>query len=163
MQESIIQLLIEENLLEDVVGMGLEFDVGSAGDRLSGGQRQKIALARTFLRGAPIMIMDEATAALDNASQSRVQRLIDQRFRHKSTMVSVVHRLDIIKNYDKIVVLKAGKILETGTYDELIAKKGALYELVHGKQRALSRKRARYSLISKSCALCPISSACPLN
>ena len=62
-QESIIQLLIEENLLEDVVGMGLEFDVGSAGDRLSGGQRQKIALARTFLRGAPIMIMDEATAA----------------------------------------------------------------------------------------------------
>ena len=65
-----------------------------------------------------------------------MQRLIDQRFRHKSTMVSVVHRLDIIKNYDKIVVLKAGKILETGTYDELIAKKGALYELVHGKQRA---------------------------
>ncbi len=134
-QESIIQLLIEENLLEDVVAMGLEFDVGAGGDRLSGGQRQKIALARTFLRGAPIMIMDEATAALDNASQGRVQRLIDSRYRHKSTMVSVVHRLDIIKNYDKIVVLKAGKILETGTYDELIAKKGALYELVHGKQR----------------------------
>jgi ABC-type multidrug transport system fused ATPase/permease subunit len=133
-QESIIQLLIEENLLEDVVAMGLEFQVGASGDRLSGGQRQKIALARSFLRGAPIMIMDEATAALDNASQARVQSVMEQRFMGNTTLISVVHRLDIIKNYDKIVVLKAGKILESGKYEELLAKKGALYELVHGKR-----------------------------
>jgi ABC-type multidrug transport system fused ATPase/permease subunit len=133
-QESIIQLLIEENLLEDVVAMGLEFQVGSSGDRLSGGQRQKIALARSFLRGAPIMIMDEATAALDNASQARVQRVMERRFAGRTTLIAVVHRLDIIKNYDKVVVLKAGKIIESGKYHELLEKKGALYELVHGKR-----------------------------
>lgn len=80
------------------------------------------------------MILDEATSALDNSSQARIQNLLESRWKGKSTMIAVVHRLDIIKNYDRIVVMKTGKIAELGSYDELMAKKGMLYELVHGKK-----------------------------
>ena len=79
-------------------------------------------------------IMDEATSALDNNSQTRIQNLLDSRWKGKSTLIAVVHRLDIIKNYDKVAVMKAGKIGEFGTYDKLIARKGMLYELEFGKQ-----------------------------
>lgn len=128
--QSMIQLLIEEDLLERVAGIGLRFDVGSKGERLSGGQRQKLAIARTLLKEPSVLIMDEATSALDNKSQSRIQNLLDKRWKGKTTLISVVHRLDIIKNYDKIAVMKSGKIVEIGTYDELMQRKGMLYELV---------------------------------
>jgi ABC-type multidrug transport system fused ATPase/permease subunit len=131
--QSIIQLLIEEDLLEGIIEIGMNFEVGSKGDRLSGGQRQKLAIARAFLKAPRILIMDEATSALDNKSQSRIQNLLETRWKEKSTVISVVHRLDIIKNFDKVAVMKAGKILEMGTYDELIGRKGMLYELVGKK------------------------------
>ena len=134
--QSIIHLLIEEDLLERVVEIGMDFRVGTKGDRLSGGQRQKLAIARVFLKGPPILIMDEATSALDNASQKRIQTLLETKWKGKSTLISVVHRLDTIKGYDKIAVMKAGKILEMGSYQELLAKKGVLYELVHGAKAA---------------------------
>jgi ABC-type multidrug transport system fused ATPase/permease subunit len=130
--QSIIQLLIEEDLLETIVEIGMQFQVGSKGDRLSGGQRQKLAIARAFLKTPRILIMDEATSGLDNNSQVRIQNQLDTRWK-KSTVISVVHRLDITKTYDKIAVLKAGKIVEMGTYDKLIANKGVLHELVLGK------------------------------
>jgi ABC-type multidrug transport system fused ATPase/permease subunit len=132
--QSIIQLLIEEDFLETIVEIGMEFQVGSKGDKLSGGQRQKLAIARALLKAPRILIMDEATSALDNKSQSRIQNLLESRWKGKSTLIAVVHRLDIIKNYDKVAVMKAGKIGEIGAYDELIAKKGMLYELEFGKQ-----------------------------
>jgi ABC-type multidrug transport system fused ATPase/permease subunit len=132
--QSIIQLLIEEDFLETIVETGMEFPVGSKGDKLSGGQRQKLAIARALLKAPRILIMDEATSALDNKSQSRIQNLLESRWKGKSTLISVVHRLDIIKNYDKVAVMKAGKIGEIGTYSELIARKGMLYELEFGKQ-----------------------------
>ena len=78
--------------------------------------------------------MDEATSALDNKSQARIQNQLDTRWKGRSTVIAVVHRLDITKSYDRIAVLKAGKIIEMGTYDELIGRKGALYELVSGKK-----------------------------
>jgi ABC-type multidrug transport system fused ATPase/permease subunit len=131
--QSIIQLLIEEDLLEGIIEIGMNFEVGSKGDKLSGGQRQKLAIARAFLKAPKILIMDEATSALDNKSQSRIQNLLETRWKKKSTVISVVHRLDTIKNYDKVAVMKAGKILEMGTYDELIDRKGMLYELVGKK------------------------------
>jgi ABC-type multidrug transport system fused ATPase/permease subunit len=134
MDQSIIQLLIEEDFLEKIVEIGMEFQVGSKGDKLSGGQRQKLAIARAMLKAPNMLIMDEATSALDNKSQARIQNLLDNRWKGKSTLIAVVHRLDIIKNYDKVAVMKAGKIGEFGTYDELIAKKGMLYELEFGKQ-----------------------------
>lgn len=131
--QAIIHLLIEEDWLEEIAEIGMKFQVGSMGDRLSGGQRQKLAIARVLLKQPNIVIMDEATSALDNKSQSRIQNLIETRWKGKRTVISVVHRLDSIKNFDKVAVMKAGKIMEIGSYDELLDKKGGLYELVHGK------------------------------
>jgi ABC-type multidrug transport system ATPase subunit len=130
--QSIIHLLVEEDLLEKVVEIGMNFNVGTKGDRLSGGQRQKLAIARVFLKNPPILVMDEATSALDNASQKRIQNLLETRWKGKSTLIAVIHRLDTIKGFDKVAVMKAGKIAEMGPYNELISKKGLLYELVHG-------------------------------
>jgi ABC-type transport system involved in cytochrome bd biosynthesis fused ATPase/permease subunit len=131
--QSIIQLLIEEDLLERIVKIGMQYSVGSKGDRLSGGQRQKLAIARSLLKSPVLLIMDEATSALDNRSQGRIQNLLESRYKGKVTLISVVHRLDIIKNFDKVAVMKAGKVIEIGTYDELIHSKGALYELTGGR------------------------------
>jgi len=132
--QSIVQLLIEEDILEAIVQIGMKYQVGSNGDKLSGGQRQKLAIARAFLKASQIMIMDEATSALDNKSQSRVQNIIDNRFKGQKTLIAVVHRLDIIKNFDKIGVMKAGKMVEVGTYQELMERKGILYELQYGRK-----------------------------
>lgn len=132
--QSIVMLLIEEDLLETIAGIGMQFRVGTKGDRLSGGQKQKLAIGRSFIKEPPVLIMDEATSALDNRSQSRIQNLIETKWKGRSTLISVVHRLDIIKNFDKVAVMKAGKIVEMGPYDELMNKKGMLYELVHGSR-----------------------------
>jgi ABC-type multidrug transport system ATPase subunit len=130
--KSIVSLLIQEDMLERIVELGLDFQVGSSGDRLSGGQRQKVALARAFLKEPPLLILDEATAALDNASQTRIQNLLESKWKGRSTVISVVHRLDTIKGFDKVAVMKAGRIVECASYKELMEKKGMLYELVHG-------------------------------
>ena len=78
--------------------------------------------------------MDESTSALDNKSQTRIQNQLNSKWKGRSTVIAVVHRLDITKNYDKIAVMKAGKIVEMGTYGDLIERKGMLYELVTGKK-----------------------------
>ena len=132
--QSIIKLLIEEDFLESVVEIGMQFDVGTKGDRLSGGQRQKLAIARVFLKNPRIFILDEATSALDNKSQARIQKILDFNYKGKKTVIAVVHRLDIIKDYDQVAVMKAGKIVEMGTYRELIEKRGMLYELEFGSR-----------------------------
>ncbi|GAB7081302.1 ATP-binding cassette domain-containing protein [Megalodesulfovibrio paquesii] len=131
-QQAIVMLLIEQDMLEAVVSIGMQFRVGTKGDRLSGGQKQKLAIARAFMKEPPILIMDEATSALDNRSQSRIQNLIETKWKGRATLIAVVHRLDIIKNFDQVAVMKAGKIVEQGSYADLMAKKGSLYELVHG-------------------------------
>jgi ABC-type multidrug transport system fused ATPase/permease subunit len=128
------QLLIQEDFLEDIIKMGMQYSVGTKGDNLSGGQRQKLAIARIFLKNPTVMIMDEATSGLDNESQARIQNLLETQWKGQSTLIAVVHRLDIIKNYDQIAVMKGGKIIEMGTYDELVATEGVLRELVDGKQ-----------------------------
>lgn len=133
---SIIQLLIEEDLLERIVEIGMEFQVGTKGDRLSGGQQQKLAIARIFMKGPPVLVMDEATSALDNASQTRIQNLLETKWKGRSTLIAVAHRLDTIKKFDKVAVMKAGKIMELGSYDELMTRKGLLYELVNGAKAA---------------------------
>ncbi|MCU0563656.1 MAG: ABC transporter ATP-binding protein/permease [Desulfobacterales bacterium] len=131
--QNIIQLLIARDLLEAIVEIGMHYTVGSKGDKLSGGQRQKLAIARAFLKAPRLLIMDEATSALDNRSQARIQNLLETRWKRKSTLVAVAHRLDTVRNFDRIAVMKAGKIIESGSYPELIARKGALYELVGRK------------------------------
>lgn len=132
--EQIVQLLIEEDLLETVLEIGLQFQVGTRGDRLSGGQRQKIAIARAFLKNPGILIMDEATSALDNRSQARIQTVLNTHWKGRTTLIAVVHRLDIIKNFNKIGVMRSGKVEELGSYEDLMAQKGLLYELVAAKR-----------------------------
>ena len=132
-QKRVVELLREQSLFDEVMEAGLAFQVGSMGDRLSGGQKQKIALARLFLKKPRILILDEATASLDNRSQARVQELINAKVKEKSTLVAVVHRLELVKDYDQIIVMKAGKIVEAGQYDELLSRKGLFYELAHGE------------------------------
>ncbi len=131
-KEAITQLVKEHKTEGSLILKGLEFNVGSKGDRLSGGQKQKLAIARILLKKPRILIMDEATASLDNMSQQKVQKFIAEKLRGSTTVLSVVHRLEMVKDYDQIIVMKAGRIVEQGTFNELIEKKGAFYELYHG-------------------------------
>ena len=131
-QRHMNQLLIIEGVLEPILEIGLDHNVGNMGEDLSGGQRQKVALARAFLKQPPIYIFDEATSALDNASQTRIQNIMERMLKGKATILSVVHRLDTLPGYDSVAVLRSGKLVEKGTYEELMEKKGSLYELVHG-------------------------------
>ena len=130
--QCVVQLLVREDLLERISAIGMDFNVGNRGDRLSGGQKQKLAIARVLLKQTGIIIMDEATSALDNKSQTRIQNVIAQ-WRGTRTVISVIHRLDMLPSFDNVAVLKDGKIIEWGNPKELIASKGALHELIHGK------------------------------
>ena len=132
--QSIIRLLIEEDCLESIAESGMEYHLGSMGNQLSGGQKQKLSISRVLLKEPEVILMDEATSALDNKSQLRIQRLIEQRWRSKRTVIAVVHRLDSIQGFDKIGVMKEGKLAEFGTYRELMQHKGLLHELVMGNQ-----------------------------
>jgi subfamily B ATP-binding cassette protein MsbA len=102
---------------------GYETRVGERGVMLSGGQKARISLARAFLRNAPILILDEATAALDAESETEIQKTIDQ-LEEGRTVVCIAHRLSTLANMDEIVVLDAGRIAERGTFSALIAQKG---------------------------------------
>jgi len=130
--QCIVFLLIEEDLLERVAAIGMNFHVGNRGDKLSGGQQQKLAIARVFLKRPQVLIMDEATSALDNNSQGRIQKLVES-WKNHYTVISVIHRLDLLSSFDKVAVMKEGKILEYGTPDKLMENRGVLYELTHGK------------------------------
>lgn len=102
--------------------------VGERGIKLSGGQRQRIAIARVMLEDAPILILDEATSALDSISEKLIQSAFSVAMKNRTTIV-IAHRLSTVKNLDRIIVLDKGKIVEDGTHDELIAKKGYYYKL----------------------------------
>ena len=86
MNQAIMHLLVEEDFLEKVAAIGMASQVGNMGDRLSGGQRQKLAIARVLMKSPRIILMDEATSALDNASQARIQRLMTTRWRGRRTV-----------------------------------------------------------------------------
>lgn len=117
--------------LQDVIDSlpdGLDTSVGEHGGRLSGGQRQRIAIARALVRDPQIIILDEATSALDNMSERHVQQAMEQLMQGRTTFI-VAHRLSTVKNADRIVVMKKGKVIESGSYDELLAMKGEFYKL----------------------------------
>jgi len=133
--QAVVQLLIEEDCLETVTQLGLHYNVGSQGVKLSGGQRQKLAIARVILKRPNFLILDEATSALDNTSQTRIERMRMTKWRNRITVVAVVHRLDIIDNYDKIAVMKDGRIVEIGSYSELIDQGKFLKQLISEKTK----------------------------
>ena len=102
--------------------------LGAQGLSLSGGQRQRLAIARAILKDAPILILDEATSALDNESEYFIQQAFDAAMQDRTTIV-IAHRLSTIENADLIVVMDQGRILEQGTHTDLLAAKGAYYQL----------------------------------
>lgn len=109
---------------------GYETNIGDSGNKLSGGQKQRISIARAVLKNPPIMILDEATSALDTESEKLVQDALEKMMKNRTSIV-IAHRLSTIQKADKIVVMQKGKIIEQGTHQELIAKKGMYHNLVN--------------------------------
>ena len=113
---------------------GYQSPVAERGANLSGGQRQRIALARVFLKNTPILVLDEATAALDSISERQVQEAIASA-RSDRTVILVAHRLSTVADADRIVVFDEGRVVEEGSYDELLRRDGAFAELVRSSKR----------------------------
>ena len=120
---------------------GLETMVGDRGVKLSGGQRQRIAIARAFLKDAPILLLDEATAALDSESEEAIREALSRLMRGR-TVIAIAHRLATLRHFDRVVMLKAGKIIEDGAPDRLMQGQGPYRELVTQEMRRLARHAA---------------------
>jgi subfamily B ATP-binding cassette protein MsbA len=115
---------------------GLETRVGDRGALLSGGQKQRVAIGRALLKDAPVLILDEATSALDSKSERHIQEGLAELMKNRTTLV-IAHRLSTVENADRIIVLDAGKIVESGTHAELLAANGhyaALYRMQFSEQ-----------------------------
>ncbi len=127
---------VRDACLEEFIGgldLGLDTRIGERGVLLSGGQKQRIAIARAFLKNAPIVILDEATSALDNKSEAVVQKAIDNLMKDRTVFI-VAHRLSTVRNADRIVVVNYGKIVESGTHQELLEKENGVYASLYKSQ-----------------------------
>jgi len=120
---------------------GLATMVGDRGVKLSGGQRQRIAIARAFLKDAPILLLDEATAALDSESEEAIREALSRLMRGR-TVIAIAHRLATLRNFDRVVMLKAGRIIEDGPPDHLMQGQGPYRELVRQEMSRLAKHAA---------------------
>jgi ATP-binding cassette subfamily B protein len=132
-EEAARQAYIHEEILQ--MPLGYETHLTEGGGNLSGGQRQRIALARMFLKNPPVLILDEGTSALDNISERRVRAAIDHA-RHSHTVIMVAHRLTTLNETDCIFVFDQGRVVEEGSYDDLVDKNGTFAELVRSAEGA---------------------------
>ena len=117
---------------------GLDTMVGDRGVKLSGGQRQRIAIARAFLKDAPIVLLDEATASLDGESEEAIREALGRLMRGR-TVIAIAHRLSTLRHFDRVVVLKAGKIIEDGPPERLMQRQGPYRELVTQEMSRLAK------------------------
>ncbi len=132
--EEMIEALERAQALEfiDRQPEGLDTSIGERGRSLSGGERQRLSIARALLKNPPILILDEATSALDAATERKLQRALEEVMKGRTTFV-IAHRLATIRNADRILVFDQGRIVETGTFDELVAKGGRFAELARAQ------------------------------
>ena len=120
---------------------GYETEVGERGLKLSGGEKQRVAIARTILKGPPILLLDEATSALDSHTEKEIQDALDRVSRNRTTLV-IAHRLSTIVGADEIIVLDQGEIVERGTHMQLLAAHG-LYASMWNRQREAEEAREK--------------------
>jgi ABC-type transport system involved in Fe-S cluster assembly fused permease/ATPase subunit len=125
---------------------GYETEVGERGLKLSGGEKQRVAIARTVLKGPPILVLDEATSALDSHTEREIQDALEKVSRNRTSLV-IAHRLSTIVGADEIIVLDQGKIAERGTHSELLAANG-LYASMWNRQREAQEAREKLALIA---------------
>jgi len=116
---------------------GYDSNIGELGTKLSGGEKQRISIARALLKNAPILILDEATSSLDTEAEIEVQEALDNLMKGRTTLV-IAHRLSTIRNADRIIALVNGKIVEEGDHEALLAKKRRILPIV---QFAVQRRR----------------------
>jgi ATP-binding cassette subfamily B protein len=124
---------------------GYDTQVGERGLKLSGGEKQRVAIARTVLKAPPILVLDEATSALDSHTEAEIQEALDRVSRNRTSLV-IAHRLSTIVAADEIIVLDQGRIAERGTHGVLLAK-GGLYASMWNRQREAEEARERLALV----------------
>src|SRR5580700_10343254 len=120
---------------------GMRTIVGERGVKLSGGQRQRIAIARAFLKDAPLLLLDEATSALDGESEEAIREAL-ARLMNGRTVIAIAHRLSTVRNFDRIVVLQAGRVVQDGPPDLLMRREGLYRQLVQREMNRLTRQAA---------------------
>lgn len=135
-EAEIIEAAKEAEIYDDIMNMQNGFDsvIGERGIKLSGGQKQRISIARVFLKNPPVLVLDEATSALDSITEQKIQSAFD-RLCSGRTAFMIAHRLSTIKNADKIAVLENHKIVESGTHEQLLSKKGEYFNLYTAQVR----------------------------
>lgn len=135
-EAEIIEAAKEAEIYDDIMNMQNGFDsvIGERGIKLSGGQKQRISIARVFLKNPPVLVLDEATSALDSITEQKIQSAFDRLCSGRTAFV-IAHRLSTIKNADKIAVLENHKIVENGTHEQLLSKKGEYFNLYTAQVR----------------------------
>ena len=139
------QCILPAKLFGDIIRRlpeGYDTVIGEGGGTLSGGEKQRISIARAMLKNAPIIILDEATSSVDPENEDELQRAIEA-LTHDKTIIMIAHRLKTVRNADQILVLDNAHIVQRGTHAELIQQKGLYADFVSARQEAIGWKLAQ--------------------